>query len=93
MYDAWKDLTSALTRGYSTHGFEAWTIPILYLAGRYLRLFAIKSDEERSRSATATTAGENLGQDDLDPETARQAQLRDCEQHLKRMFTLCASDR
>lgn len=32
-------------------------------------------------------------QDDFDPEAEKQAQLRDCEQHLKRIFTLCLNDR
>jgi hypothetical protein len=32
-------------------------------------------------------------QDDFDPESEKQAQLRDCEQQLKRIFTLCLNDR
>lgn len=93
VYDAWKELTTALIRGYNTYGFEAWTIPSLYLVGKYLRLFAIKSDEERSRNPPAAASGGNLFQDDFDPDAGRQAQLRDCEQHLKRIFTLCLTDR
>lgn len=92
MYDTWKDLTSVLIRGYNSHGFEAWTIPSLYMVGKYLRLFAIKSDEERRRSA-ADDSGAMLIQDDFDAEGEKQAQLRDCEQHLKRIFTLCLTDR
>ncbi|PHH67112.1 hypothetical protein CDD81_4507 [Ophiocordyceps australis] len=92
-YEAWRDVTSVLVRGYNNHGFEAWTIPSLYVVGKYLRLFAIKSDDERSRS-TADAPGEaSLIQDDFDSEVAKQAQLRDCEQHLKRIFTLCLNDR
>jgi hypothetical protein len=82
-----------LIRGYNNHGFEAWTIPSLYMVGKYLRLFAIKSDEERNRNSLDPTAGEQIIQDDVDPETFKQAQLRDCEQHLKRIFTLCLTDR
>lgn len=82
-----------LIRGYNNHGFEAWTIPCLYVVGKYLRLFAIKSDEERSRSAGDLSGGAALMQDDFDPELEKQAQLRDCEQHLKRIFTLCLNDR
>lgn len=82
-----------LIRGYNNHGFEAWTIPSLYLVGKYLRLFAIKSDEERSRNASALNSGAELIQDDFDADAARQGQLRDCEQHLKRIFTLCLTDR
>jgi hypothetical protein len=92
-YDAWKDLTSMLVRGYNNCGFEAWTIPCLYMVGKYLRLFAIKSDEERSRIVAEPAAGNLLMQDDFDSDTEKQGQLRDCEQHLKRIFTLCLNDR
>jgi hypothetical protein len=82
-----------LVRGYNSFGFEAWTIPCLYMVGKYLRLFAIKSDEERSRSAVEPAAGSMLMQDDFESEGESQGQLRDCEQHLKRIFTLCLNDR
>ena len=91
MYDSWKELTSALHRGYTNHGFEAWTIPCLYTSGKFLRLYAIASDEERNRSSIVTSGVPF--QDDFDPETEKHQQLRDCEQQLKRLFTLCLSDR
>ncbi|KAL7796857.1 hypothetical protein V8C37DRAFT_371711 [Trichoderma ceciliae] len=93
VYESWKDLTSMLIRGYNNFGFEAWTIPCLYTIGKYLRLFAIRSDSERSRNAGDNSGGASLMQDDFDPETEKQGQLRDCEQHLKRIFTLCLNDR
>ncbi|KAK8927629.1 Protein CSN12 [Metarhizium anisopliae] len=93
VYEAWKELTSMLIRGYNNSGFEAWTIPTLYVVGKYLRLFAIKSDDERSRSSTDNSGTASLMQDDFDPELEKQGQLRDCEQHLKRIFTLCLNDR
>ena len=93
MYEAWKELTSVLIRGYNSHGFEAWTIPSLYMVGKYLRLFAIKSDEERRAKAFDTGPGASLISDDFDPETDKQLQLRDCEGHLKRIFSLCLNDR
>lgn len=82
-----------LIRGYNNAGFEAWTIPSLYMIGKYLRLFAIKSDDERSRNSTDNSGSSSLMQDDFDPELEKQGQLRDCEQHLKRIFTLCLNDR
>ncbi|KAI5458076.1 hypothetical protein BGZ63DRAFT_56842 [Mariannaea sp. PMI_226] len=93
VYDSWKELTSMLIRGYNSFGFKAWSIPSLYMVGKYLRLFAIKSDEERSRTANDPSVGSSLLQDDFDSETDKQGQLRDCEQHLKRIFTLCLNDR
>jgi hypothetical protein len=61
------------------------------MTGKHLRIFAIKSDEERSR---LSLEGEGPSfADDFDPETTKYGQLRDCEQQLKRIFTLCLSDR
>ncbi|KAJ0303487.1 hypothetical protein COL516b_006491 [Colletotrichum fioriniae] len=91
VYESWKEFTTALIRGYTNYGFEAWTIPCLYLAGKHLRLFAISSDEERS--ITDATADAMELADDYDPDLEKQKQLRDCEQQLKRIFTLCLSDR
>ena len=82
-----------LIRGYNNFGFEAWTIPSLYVVGKYLRLFAIKSDMERNRNNVSVSTGASFMQDDFDPEAEKQGQLRDCEQHLKRIFTLCLNDR
>lgn len=93
VYEAWKELTSMLIRGYNNHGFEAWTIPALYMVGKYLRLFAIKSDAERGQLADNGIDGSAIMQDDFDPESQKQSQLRDCEQQLKRIFTLCLNDR
>ncbi|KAL2755779.1 hypothetical protein ACRALDRAFT_1082111 [Sodiomyces alcalophilus JCM 7366] len=91
VYEAWKEMTMALHRGYTNHNFEAWTIPCLYTAGKYLRAFAIKSDEERSHN---DAGGDGLEiRDDFDPEMEKHQQLRDCEQQLKRIFTLCLTDR
>lgn len=91
MYEAWKELCIALHRGYTTHEFQAWTVPCLYTAGKYLRAIAIKSDEERVNSDTSGDDQMVLN-DDRDPESD-QHHLRDCEQQLKRMFTLCLADR
>ncbi|KKA26072.1 hypothetical protein TD95_000353 [Thielaviopsis punctulata] len=90
-YDSWRDLVSQLIRGYTNHGFEYWTFPCLYTTGKSLRIFAIRADAERSASAALDNAMQ-LG-DDFDPELEMNQTLRDCEQQLKRIFTLCLSDR
>ncbi|KAI6783149.1 Protein CSN12 [Emericellopsis cladophorae] len=92
VYEAWKDLTSMLVRGYNNFGFEAWTIPSLYMVGKYLRLFAIKADAEPKRRTPAHQGFMLIG-DDFDPDAEKQSQLRDAEQHLKRIFSLCLTDR
>ena len=86
-------MTNQVIRGYQNSGFEAWTLPCLYLVGKYLNLFAIKSDEERVRNHVEPSGEAALLQDDFDPEAEKQGQLRDCEQVLKRIFTLCLNDR
>lgn len=64
------------------------------MVGKYLRLFAIKSDEERARLLKDDGMGSSIIMaDDFDPETDKQLQLRDCEGHLKRIFSLCLNDR
>ncbi|RYP64233.1 hypothetical protein DL771_008857 [Monosporascus sp. 5C6A] len=90
VYEAWKELTSLIIRGYTNHDFANWTIPCLYVAGRYLRLYAIRADEERRRSGDDAVTS---FQDDFDPETEEHKQLEDCARHLNRIFTLCLSDR
>ena len=81
----------ALYRGYANHGFEAWTIPCLYVGGRYLRIFAIKADDERNNNAGNDTA--ETFQDDFDPESEKSQQQEDCARQLNRLFQLCLSDR
>lgn len=91
MYEAWKDLSISLTRGYRGAGFGAWTIPCLYVAGKYLRVFAIKADKDRS-SKPADENAMNL-QDDFDPEAEANQNLEDCARQLNAIFSLCLMDR
>ncbi|KAG9231898.1 hypothetical protein BJ875DRAFT_102742 [Amylocarpus encephaloides] len=88
VYDAWKELTNVLHRGYSNCGFEAWTVPCFYVVGKYLRIFAIKADED---AATSTTTMTNF--DDFNPEAERNEKLEDAARQLNRIFNLCLSDR
>lgn len=90
VYESWKELTSLIIRGYTNHDFENWTIPCLYVAGRYLRLYAIRADEERLQSGDSATTN---FQDDFDPETEEHKQLEDSARQLNRIFNLCLSDR
>ena len=59
-------MTIALIRGYTNCGFEAWTVPCLYVAGKYMRIFAIKADE-----GAASTSGSVTNFDDFNPEGPR----------------------
>lgn len=44
VYEAWKDVANTVIKGYSSGVLEAWTLPVLYTAGKHLRSFAIKAD-------------------------------------------------
>ncbi len=88
MYEAWKEMTNVLIRGYTNCGFEAWTVPCLYVAGKYMRIFAIKADE-----GAATTSGSVTNFDDFNPEAEKNEKLEDAARQLNRIFTICLSDR
>lgn len=90
VYEAWKELTSHIIRGYTNHEFENWTIPCLYVAGKYMRLYAIRADAERGNSSDDLAVN---FMDDFDPETEKHKSLEDCARQLNRIFNLCLSDR
>lgn len=93
VYETWRDLLNVIIRGYNSHGFEAWTIPILYVSGKHLRDFAIKADVERNNNSSLENAAEPNFQDDFDPEEEQNKMLEDCARQLNRVFNLCLSDR
>jgi len=93
VYESWKEVVSLLHRGYLAHGFEAWTVPCLYVAGKYLREFAVKADEERNHSSSMDNSAEANFQDDFNPEAEQHEKLEDCARQLNRLFNLCLSDR
>jgi len=78
-----------LIRGYNNAGFEAWTVPCLYVVGKYIRTFAIKADEETTVGTGAVT---NFG-DDINLEQEENEKLQDAARQLNRVFQLCLSDR
>jgi COP9 signalosome complex subunit 12 len=92
VFEAWTELLNLLIRGYQNFGFEAWTIPCMYVVCKHLRLFAIQADEERNSSSLDDNAGETL-QDDFDPETNKRQKLEECARTLSRVFMVCQTDR
>lgn len=91
VYEAWKEVTNAFIKGYSSAGFPSWTVPCLYVAGRYLRIFAIKADDQ-ARSAGAVTFNAGF-QDDVVGDFGKNEKLEDAARVINRIFTLCISDR
>ncbi|KAI9837067.1 MAG: COP9 signalosome (CSN) subunit [Sarea resinae] len=91
VYGAWKDVSNAIIRGYLSHKFQAWTVPCLYVAGKYLRVFAIKADEQAGKKGAINfTAG---FQDDIAGDFGKNEKLEDAARVINRIFTSCISDR
>lgn len=88
VYNAWKEVNNQLIRGYTHCDFQAWTVPCLYVVGKYMRIFAIKADEEM-----AGTEGNMEFYDDPNPEGEKNQKLEDAARQLNRVFQLCLSDR
>ena len=88
-FDAWKELANVFIRGYSNGGLQAWTLPCLYVVGKYLRVFAMRADAE----IQAQGSGAYDFQDDFASEFEKSAKLEDTARTINRMFILCLSDR
>ncbi len=90
VFDAYKELTNLLIRGYS-NGFQAWTVPCLYATGKYLRAFAIKADAE-VKSKYQDSFGNGFS-DDIMGNSGKNEKLEQAAWVINRMFTICLSDR
>ena len=92
VYMAWKDLANTIIKGYSIGVLENWTLPVLYMASKYLRTFAIKADETAGTNGVANYNAGEL-QEDIAADFDRNKNLEDAARVINRMFTLCISDR
>src|SRR5271154_7071695 len=89
-FDSYKEVCNLLIRGYSNHGFQAWTVPCLYTTGKYLRLFAVRADAE-AKSKDTLTFGDGFS-DDVVGNFGKNERLEQTAWVINRMFTLCLSD-
>lgn len=95
VYDEWKKVVNTMYQGYTSQVLQAWTIPCLYVAVKYLRTFAIKADE---KSASQRESGVAFGgiteeeEDAFDPVSANE-KLEDAARQINRIFGLCIGDR
>ncbi|RDW70624.1 protein csn12 [Aspergillus mulundensis] len=88
VFDSWKDLANVLIRAYTNPGLEAWTIPCLYVVGKYLRVFASKADAESLSQGSVA-----YSEDDMFTDFGKNAKTEESARVLNRMFTLCLNDR
>lgn len=93
VYDAWKDVVNTLYKGYQLNVFGAWTIPCLYIAGKYLRIFAIKADENIASQRDSGFAFGGLQEEDAFNPDSKNEKLEDAARQINRIFGLCISDR
>ncbi|MCJ1452066.1 COP9 signalosome (CSN) subunit [Mycoblastus sanguinarius] len=93
VYEAWKDLANTVIKGYSSSVLEAWTLPVLYTAGKHLRVFAIKADETARASGSSVDFNTGGLQEDIASDFGKNEHLEDAARVINRMFTLCISDR
>jgi COP9 signalosome complex subunit 12 len=90
-FDAYKELCNHLVRGYSSLGFSAWTIPCFHTAGKYLRLLAIKADNEAKAGTNGETFSGDLADDIVS--TTQNEKLEQATWIINRMFQTCLTDR
>ena len=92
VYESWKEVTNILIKGYNAGHFEAWTVPCLYVVGRYLRMFAIKADTNKAANGGMQMMTGGF-QDDIASDVGKNEKLEDAARVINRIFTLCISDR
>lgn len=92
VYDTWKEVLNALIRGYNSGALAAWTVPCLYVAGKYLRNFAILADAQASKLQGSAIFNGGF-QDDAVGTIGRHEKLEDAARQINRIFSLCISDR
>jgi len=91
IYDTWKDFVNVLLRGYTSGAFAVWTLPCLYVAGKYLRTFAIKADQQAAKAGNVTFSA-GFG-DDAVGGLGVNEKLEDAARQINRIFGMCISDR
>ena len=92
VFEAWKEVVNALIRGYTSNAFAAWTIPCMYVAGKYLRNFAIKADEQLRRQEGNVVLTDGF-QDDIAGGLGKNDCLQDAARQVNRIFSVCITDR
>jgi hypothetical protein len=94
VYENWKEVVTALVKGYQSGAFYAWTIPCLYVAGKYLRVFAIKADDNAAlQKGNGFAYGGGIQEEDAFGTGGKHEKLEDAARGINRIFGLCVSDR
>lgn len=99
VYGSWKDIVNILVKSYSSGALRAWTIPCLYMTGKWLRIFAIKADDTSKQAGGVDAFAGAMGEEadglgsTMGPDGGESAKLEDCARVINRLFGLCLGDR
>ncbi|KAK3723193.1 COP9 signalosome (CSN) subunit [Vermiconidia calcicola] len=93
VYEGWRDVVNSLYKGYQSNVFAAWTVPCLYVAGKYLRVFAIKADDKTASQRDSRLASRAIQEEDAFSPDSKHEKLEDAARQINRIFGLCISDR
>ncbi|CAK3771005.1 related to CSN12 homolog [Lecanosticta acicola] len=93
VYEDWKEVVNALLKGYQSNSFMGWTIPCIYVAGRYLRIFAIKADQSIASQRESGLAFSGITDEDAFDPSSSNEKLEDAARQINRVFGLCIGDR
>lgn len=93
-FDTYKELCNLLVRGYSNFGFQYWTVPCLYTAGKYVRMIAMRADSEsKAKDGNGDVFASAGFSDDIMSDTNGNQKLEQAAWTINRMFTVCLTDR
>ncbi|EXJ73310.1 uncharacterized protein A1O5_03070 [Cladophialophora psammophila CBS 110553] len=92
-FDSYRELCNHLVRGYTNFGFQAWTVPCLSVAGKYLRMIAMRADSENKAKEGNGDVFASGFSDDIMGDTNKNEKLEQAAWTINRMFTICLSDR
>ena len=92
VYTSWRDLVNSLIKGYNNGSLAAWTIPCIYVGGKFLRNFAIKADDHVARTKGEVTFNAGF-QDDVVGGIGKHENLEDAARIMYKIFGLCIGDR
>lgn len=91
VYEAWKDIVSALQKDIGNGTLPHWTVFTLSFVANDLRKFAIAADTQLAKARPATfSAGFS---DDIVASTPKNQKLEEAARVFSRIFALCMSDR
>lgn len=92
VYQAWRKFTESVIQGFQASNFPYWAVPLLPMAGKYLRNLALKADANIRLKEGDLTYGQGL-EDDVADSAEKNENVKDAARQINRMFAVCINDR